>query len=52
MVFSLCPIDVPLVLDIIYAIREVQQISEQDVTVVGYVQADELNTMLKSFFGG
>ena len=48
----LCPIAVPLVLDIIHAIREVQEISGQDVTVVDYVQADELNAMLKSVLGG
>lgn len=47
----LCPIAVPLVLDIIHAIREVHEISGQDVTVVDYVQADELNSMLKSVLG-
>ena len=44
----LCPIAIPLVLDIIHAIREIHEISGQDVTVVDYVQADELNRMLKS----
>lgn len=47
----LCPIAVPLVLDIIHAIREIHEISGQSVTVVDYLQADELNNMLKSVLG-
>mgnify|MGYP000975966441 CR=1 FL=1 len=47
----LCPIAVPLVLDIIHAIREIHEISGQSVTVVDYIQADELNNMLKSVLG-
>jgi len=47
----LCPIAIPLVMDIIHAIREVHEISGQDVTVVDYVQAEELNQMLKSVLG-
>ena len=44
----LCPIAVPLALDIIQAIREVQGISKQRITVIDYLQADELNEILSS----
>jgi len=44
----LCPIAVPLALSIIQAISEVSGVSGQSITVVDYVQADELNKMLKS----
>jgi len=47
----LCPIAVPLVLDIIHAIREIHEISGQGVTVVDYIQADELNKKFKSVLG-
>lgn len=43
----LCPLAVPLALEIIQTIREVQEISGQTITVVDYVQAEELNKMLK-----
>jgi metal-sulfur cluster biosynthetic enzyme len=44
----LCPIAVPLALSIIDAIREVPGISEQQITVKDYVQADQLNEILKT----
>ncbi len=44
----LCPIAVPLVLDIIHAIRTIHEITGQSVKVVDYIQADELNKMLES----
>ncbi len=43
----LCPLAVPLALEIIQTIREVQELSGQSITVVDYVQADELNKTLK-----
>ncbi len=48
---SLCPIAIPLVLDIIHAVREIHEITGQKVTVVNYMQADELNKMLESILG-
>ena len=48
----LCPIAVPLALAIIQAIHEVPGISGQQVTVVDYVQADELNAGLKTLLEG
>lgn len=44
----LCPIAVPLALSIIQAVNEVPGVSGQSVTVVDYVQADQLNEILKS----
>lgn len=44
----LCPIAVPLVLSIIQSISEVAGIKKQKVNVVEYIQADELNEILKS----
>jgi metal-sulfur cluster biosynthetic enzyme len=44
----LCPIAVPLVLGIIDAINEVEGISGQDVLVKDYVEADQLNEILKT----
>lgn len=43
----LCPLAVPLALEIIQTVREVQEISGQTITVVDYVQAEELNKTLK-----
>lgn len=43
----LCPLAAPLALEIIQTIREVQEISGQSITVVDYIQADELNKTLK-----
>lgn len=48
----LCPLAVPLALEIIQTIREVQEISGQTINVVDYVQAEELNKMLKDLLDG
>lgn len=44
----LCPIAVPLALGIIQAISEVPGITGQSITVVDYIQADQLNDILKT----
>jgi metal-sulfur cluster biosynthetic enzyme len=44
----LCPIAVPLALGIIQAISEVPGVSGQSITVIDYVQAEQLNEILKS----
>lgn len=44
----LCPIAVPLALEIMRAMREVPGITGQEISVVDYQQADLLNEMLKS----
>ena len=44
----LCPIALPLVISIIEAIKAVPGVKDQQVTVVDYVGADELNTILHS----
>jgi metal-sulfur cluster biosynthetic enzyme len=44
----LCPIAVPLALSIIQAISEVSGVSRQSITVVDYIQAEQLNDTLKS----
>lgn len=44
----LCPIAVPLALAIIDAIKEVPGITGQQITVKDYVQADQLNEILKT----
>ena len=44
----LCPIAVPLALAIIKAISEVPGVSGQRMTVVDYIQADQLNEILRS----
>jgi metal-sulfur cluster biosynthetic enzyme len=43
----LCPLAVPLALSIYRAVAGVPGVTEQDVQVVGYVGADELNALLK-----
>jgi metal-sulfur cluster biosynthetic enzyme len=43
----LCPIAVPLSLMIREAIASVPGVSGQEVEIVGYMQADELNAMLR-----
>lgn len=45
----ICPIAVPLALSIIQAISEVPGISRQGISVVDYIQSDELTKTLKSF---
>lgn len=42
----LCPIALPLVMDIIEAIKNVDGVLDQKVTVVNYTGADELNAIL------
>ncbi len=44
----LCPIVVPLALGIMQAIREVPGITGQSITVVDYVQAEQLNEILQT----
>jgi metal-sulfur cluster biosynthetic enzyme len=44
----LCPIAVPLALGIIQAISEVPGVSGQSITVIDYIQAEQLNDTLKS----
>jgi metal-sulfur cluster biosynthetic enzyme len=48
----LCPIAVPLALEIIQAISEVPGVTGQSITVVDYAQADLLNELLKSVLEG
>lgn len=43
----LCPMAVHLSLEIRRAVEEVQGITDQQIEVVGYVGADELNALLK-----
>jgi metal-sulfur cluster biosynthetic enzyme len=43
----LCPLAVPLALDIRRAVAEVPGVTEQEIEVLGYVGADELNALLK-----
>jgi metal-sulfur cluster biosynthetic enzyme len=43
----LCPLAVTLVLNIREAVASVPGVSEQEIEVVGYVGADELNAMLE-----
>ncbi len=44
----LCPIAVPLVLSIIQTIKQVPGVSKQSITVIDYVQSDQLNEILKT----
>lgn len=44
----LCPIAVPLALAVIKAISEVPGVTAQRMTVVDYIQAGQLNEILKS----
>jgi metal-sulfur cluster biosynthetic enzyme len=43
----LCPLAVPLALSIRQAVEEVEGVTGQEITVVGYVRAEELNAMLR-----
>jgi metal-sulfur cluster biosynthetic enzyme len=43
----LCPLAVPLVLSIREAVGEVEGVTDQEVEVVGYLKAQELNAMLR-----
>ena len=44
----LCPIAVPLAMMIIQAIKGVEGITGQSITVVDYVEAEKLNELLRS----
>lgn len=44
----LCPIAVPLALAIIQAIKEVPGVTGQQITVVDYVEAEQLNEILST----
>ncbi len=46
----LCPIAVPLALSILQAIGNVEGVTAQNMTVVDYVGADELNEIIKTVF--
>lgn len=43
----LCPIAVPLSIEIQRAVAEVPGVTEQDLEIVGYIQADELTALIK-----
>lgn len=45
----LCPIALPLIISIIEAIKLVDGVFDQKITVVDYVGADELNKLLATF---
>jgi metal-sulfur cluster biosynthetic enzyme len=47
----LCPIAVPLALSIHKAVGEVEGVTDQEIKVVGYVRAAELNAMLRDVDG-
>jgi metal-sulfur cluster biosynthetic enzyme len=42
----LCPLAVPLVLSIRKAVGQVEGVTRQQIEVIGYIKAGELNTML------
>lgn len=46
----LCPIAVPLALSILQAVGEVEGITAQQLTVVDYIGADELNAIINTIF--
>ena len=48
----LCPLAVPLALSIQQAVAEVAGVSEQDMTVIDYIDADKLNQFLKTANNG
>lgn len=43
----LCPIAVPLAVSIRDAVAEIEGVTGQEIDVVGYVNADDLNAMLR-----
>jgi metal-sulfur cluster biosynthetic enzyme len=43
----LCPIAVPLAVSIRSAVAEVEGVTGQEIDVVGYINADDLNAMLR-----
>lgn len=44
----LCPIALPLIMEIIEAIKSIEEVQDQKVTVVNYSGAEELNKILSS----
>jgi metal-sulfur cluster biosynthetic enzyme len=48
----ICPLAVPLSLDIQRAVAQVAGVSQQDMEIVGYIQADEFTALLKQLLGG
>jgi metal-sulfur cluster biosynthetic enzyme len=47
----LCPLAVPLALSIRKAVAEVEGVTDQEIEVVGYIKAEELNAMLREVAG-
>jgi len=43
----LCPLAVPLSLEIQHAVAEVEGVTEQSMEIVGYIRADELTALLQ-----
>jgi metal-sulfur cluster biosynthetic enzyme len=43
----LCPLAVPLSLEIQRAVAEVEGVTEQNMEIVGYIQADELTALIR-----
>jgi metal-sulfur cluster biosynthetic enzyme len=43
----LCPLAVPLSLEIQRAVAEVEGVTDQNMEIVGYIQADELTTLIR-----
>lgn len=43
----LCPIAVPLSIEIQRAVAEVPGVTEQDLEIIGYIQAEELTALIK-----
>jgi metal-sulfur cluster biosynthetic enzyme len=43
----LCPIAVPLAWEIQRAVAEVQGVTDQDLQIVGYIQAEEFTALIK-----
>jgi len=43
----LCPLAVPLSLEIQHAVAEVEGVTEQNMEIVGYIQADELTALIR-----
>ena len=46
----LCPIAVPLSLDIRHAVAEVEGVTSQNAEIVGFIQAEELTEWLRQAF--
>ncbi len=43
----LCPIAVPLALELQRAVAEVQGVTDQDLQIVGWIRSEELTTLLR-----